>query len=463
MLVDRYESDKFFEAILDIAIEIEPMLMELDKVLADEELYGLLRGNMAQRYEKTTQTGRNSTPVEVVLRMLMVKHLYKLSYEQTERQVKDSLALRWFCRVYFEVVPDDTTLIRWANLVQPQTLQAFNERVVKLATELKVTRGRKLRTDGTVVESNIQSPRDSQLLVDSVRVLGRTLSRAKGVLTEQTELGQALFRNRVRAAGKLGRTISQQLGKGTQQAQEAGRQAYQRLIQTVKLTLKQATQVTQVLKTQPSPVGQRLQETLETFMPRAQQVIDQTSRRVLQAEQVPASQKIVSIFEPHTDIIRRNKAGKPVEFGHKVWLDEVEGGIVSHYRILEGNPSDDRQWQPALEHHDRLFGKPPHQASADRGLHSVDNEDLAAQLGVKRIILPKPGYKSPKRQQHEKQPWFKRGRRWHNGVEGRISVLKRRHGLDKCLYHGQDGFQRWVGWGVIANNCLAIATHQALR
>jgi len=460
MLVDRYETDKFFEAILDIAIEIEPMLIELDKVLADEELYQLLRTDMAQRYEKTTQTGRNSTPVEVVLRMLMVKHLYKLSYEQTERQVKDSLALRWFCRVYFEAVPDDTTLIRWANLVQAQTLQAFNERVVKLATALKVTRGRKLRTDGTVVESNIQSPRDSQLLVDSVRLLGRTLGRAKTVLTEQTELGQAVFRNRVRAARKLGRTISQQLGKGTEQAKEAGRQAYQRLMHIVKLSLEQAGQVTQALKTQPSPAAQRLQDTLETFMPRAQQVIDQTSRRVLQAEQVPANEKIVSIFEPHTDIIRRNKAGKPVEFGHKVWLDEVEGGIVSHYRILEGNPSDDRQWQPALEQHDRLFGKPPHQASADRGVHSVDNEDLAHELGVKRIILPKPGYKSIKRQQHEKQPWFKRGRRWHNGVEGRISVLKRRHGLDKCLYRGQDGFQRWVGWGVIANNCLAIARYQ---
>lgn len=459
MLVDRYKADKFFLAILDIAVEIEPILLQLDRLLEDEELYGLIRADLAQRYEKTTQTGRNSTPVEVVLRMLAVKHLYKLSYEQSERQVKDSLSLRWFCRVYFETVPDDTTLIRWANQIQPETLKGFNDRLASLAAELKVTKGRKLRTDGTVVESNIQSPRDSQLLVDSVRVLGRTLSRAKEVLADQTGLAKQLFRNRLRSARKLGRTISHQLGKRTEQAKAAGRQAYERLMEIVQLTLEQATQVAQALKALPTQPAQRLYETLDTFIPRAQQVIDQTTRRVLHAEQVPASDKIVSIFEPHTDIIRRNKAGKPVEFGHKVWFDEVDGGIVSDYRVLAGNPSDDTQWQPALEHHHQLFDRPPDQASADRGVHSAANEDFAQQLGVKRIILPKPGYKSKKRQQYEKQPWFKRGRRWHNGVEGRISVLKRRHGLDRCLYHGHDGFQRWVGWGVIAHNCLVIAKH----
>ena len=229
--------------------------------------------------------------------------------------MKDSLALRWFCRVYFERVPDDTTLIRWANQIRPETLKAFNDRLVKLAAEMKVTKGRKLRTDGTVVESNIQSPRDSQLLVDSVRVLGRTLSRAKTILGEQTELGKETFRNRLRSARKLGRTISQQMGKRTEKAKEAGVAGYKRLIQTVKQTITQATEVADALKGQASQSSERLQETFETYIARAQQVIDQTTRRILQGEQVPASDKIVSIFEPHTDIIRRNKTGKPVEFG----------------------------------------------------------------------------------------------------------------------------------------------------
>jgi IS5 family transposase len=434
-------------------------LLKLDKILDDEELYRLIREDLSQRYEKTTKTGRNSTPVEVVLRMLAVKHLYKLSYEKTERQVKDSLALRWFCRVYFEAVPDDTTLNKWANQVQAETLKAFNQRLVHLATELKVTKGRKLRTDGTVVESNIQSPRDSQLLVDRVRVLGRTLSRAKEIVGQQSEVVKETFRNRIRSARKLGRRISQQMGKRTEAAKQAGQQAYKTLIKTVQLTIEQASLVREALQEDLSEQAQRLQDTLETFIPRAQHGIDQATRRVLHGEPVPARDKIVSIFEPHTDIICRKKANKPVEYGHKVWLDEVEGGLVTDFRVLDGNPSDDTQWQPALEHHQQQFGRPPDQASADRGVHSADNERLAKKLRVKRIVLPKPGYKSLQRKQHENLPWFKRGRRWHNGVEGRISVLKRKYGLDRCLNHGQDGFQRWVGWAVIANNCQIIASH----
>ena len=459
MLIDRYEADKLFEKILEITVEIEPMLIKLDRLLDDDELYRLIRHDFGQRYEKTTETGRNSSPVEVVLRMLAVKHLYHLSYEKTEKQVKDSLVLRWFCRVYFEAVPDDTSLIRWANQIQPETLKAFNQRLTRLASEQKVTRGRKLRTDGTVVESNIQSPRDSQLLVDSVRVLGRSLSRAKAILSQQGELATTTFRNRLRSASKLGRQISQQMSKGSEQAKQTAQHSYQALINIVQRTIKQATVVAQALKTAANCPAQRLHQTITTFIPRAQQVIDQTRRRVLQDQKVPACDKIVSIFEPHTNIIRRNKSNKPVEYGHKVWLDEVEGGIVTDFRVLAGNPNDDRQWLPALEHHCQQFGRPPDQASADRGVHSAQNELLAQQLGVKRIILPKPGYKSQQRQRQEKLPWFKRGRHWHNGIEGRISVLKRKYGLDRCLYHGHAGFQRWVGWAVIANNCQVIASH----
>jgi IS5 family transposase len=141
-----------------------------------------------------------------------------------------------------------------------------------------------------------------------------------------------------------------------------------------------------------------------------------------------------------------------------VWLDEVDGGIVSGYRILEGNPSDKHQWKPSLDHHVELFDRAPDQASADRGVYSAPNEAYAEKIGVKRVILPKPGHKSEARRQHEKQRWFKRGRRFHAGVEGRISVLKRKHGLDRCLYHGEDGFERWVGLGVIAGNLAVMGT-----
>ena len=171
---------------------------------------------------------------------------------------------------------------------------------------------------------------------------------------------------------------------------------------------------------------------------------------------MPAAEKIPSLFEPHTAIIRRGKAGKETEFGHKVWLDEVDGGIITRWDVLAGNPPDTEQWQLAIDHHLRLFDKPPHQASADRGVYSPDNEAYALDQGVKRVILPQPGRKADARLIHEAQPWFKRGRKFHAGVEGRISVVKRKHELDLCRDHGEDNFDKWVGWGVIANNLTLI-------
>ena len=456
MLQDRYETDKIFESILKLTNEMDPVLAEIDGLLDDEELYQLIRDDLARRCPKTEVTGRNSTPVEVILRMLAVRRLYRLSYEQTEYQVRDSLVLRQFCRVYLQDVPDDTTLIRWAGLIQPETLERFNLRLTQLAAQLKVTRGRKLRTDGTVVESNIHPPSDSSLLADSVRVLGRTLSRARQVLGEQAELGQDVFRNRIRSVRRLARQVGDAMRRRGEQAKEEGKAVYRRLIQAAEATIVQAQQVLPVLQEQATCQAKKLTQTLETFIPKAEQVVAQTIRRVLHQENVPAREKIVSIFEVHSDIIQRNKAHKPTEFGHKVWLDEVDGGIVTRWDVLDGNPNDDRQWLPSLDHHIERFGKAPQQASADRGVHSSYNEYQAQQRGVQRVILPKPGRRSDVRLKHERQAWFKRGRKWHNGVEGRISVLKRCYELNRCRDHGQEGFEKWVGWGVIVANLKTI-------
>jgi IS5 family transposase len=177
------------------------------------------------------------------------------------------------------------------------------------------------------------------------------------------------------------------------------------------------------------------------------QVIEQTTRRILDQEKIPAGEKIVSMFEAHRNIIQRNKARLPTEYGHKVWLDEVEGELVTRWKVLAGNPNDDQQWRPVLEHHQERFGHPPNQASRDRGVHSLDTEGVAKENRVQRIILPQSGYKCEERKQHEKQAWYRCGRNWHVGVEGRISVLKRRFGLDRCLDHRKMGFEKWVAAG----------------
>jgi IS5 family transposase len=460
MLRDGYAVDKFFMEIASRVSTMDRVLVEIDKVLDDIELFQRVKDDLSQRYAKTTKTGRSSTPVEVIVRMLAVKHLYHLSYEQTEQQVRDSLVLRHFCRVYFEQVPDDTTLLRWANQLQPETLVAFNQRLAHLAQQLRVTQGRKLRTDGTVVETNIAYPSDSKLLADGVRVLGRTLSRIRRALGDSVH-AVTLFRNRTRSARHVARRIQQAARRRGEGAIAAMQQSYQHLVSVAQATVVQVKDVLARFQTESTPSIQRDCQTLVTFVPRLEQVIEQTKQRVFAHEAVTASEKLVSLFAPHSCIIRRQKAGKETEFGRKVWLDEVEGGIVTHWSILDGNPADATQWQPALDRHRRLFGKPPRQASADRGLYSPTNEAYAQAQGVKRIILPKPGRTSAARRQHQAQPWFKRGRRFHAGVEGRISVLKRKHGLDRCRNHGEDGFQRWVAWGVIANNLTQIGTKLA--
>lgn len=459
MLREGYESDAFFWTIIEqLTIEMEPELAEIDSILDDDELFQLIKDDMAQRYPKTLETGRGSTPVEVGLRMLAVKRVYQFTYRQTEWHVGDSLVLRWFCRVYLNSVPDHTTLNRWALLIKPETLHAFNERITAIATELKVTRGRKLRTDGTVVETNIAYPRDSKLLADGVRVISRTLKRAKALVQETAPVSAETFRDRTRSARNQAYHVANRARQRSAAAKTGMQKAYRRLVKVTQASVAQALRVLSMLKAEGSLLAYHLADTLETFIPRVEQALDQTVRRVFQEEKVPAQEKIVSLFEPHSAIIRRQKAGKPTEFGHKVWLDEVDGGIVTRWEVLEGNPPDADQWQPAIDHHSEQFGKSPDQASGDRGLYSPDNEAYARQQGVKRIILPKPGRKTEKCRQYEAQSWFRRGRRFHAGVEGRISVLKRKHGLDRCLDHGEDGFDKWVGWGVIAGNLSVMGT-----
>ena len=464
MLRDRFEPDtRFWQIIEQLAIEMEPELAQIDSILDDDQLFQMIKNDMAQRYPQTLETGRNSTPVEVNLRMLAVKRLYQFTYRRTEWHVGDSLVLRWFCRIYFNSVPDHTTLNRWALLIRPETLHAFNDRITAIATELKVTRGRKLRTDGTVVETSIAYPTDSKLLADGVRVLSRTLKRAKDMVKDTTQLTAKTFRDRTRSARNQARRIARRARQRSSAAKEDMQKAYQRLVHVTRATVKQAETVLDTIRTESSQAAQHLVETLETFLLRVEQALSQTVRRVFEGESVPAREKIVSLFEPHTDIIRRQKAGKPVEFGHKVWLDEVDGGMVTAWRVLDGNPPDDEQWRPAVDHHLQQFDKPPWQASGDRGLYSPANEAYARQQGVKRIILPKPGRKTAQRKQYESQSWFKRGRRFHAGVEGRISVVKRKHGLDRCLDHGQEGFDKWVGWGVIAGNLAVMGRTLAAK
>lgn len=463
MIVDRYEPLDVFALVPQLTLAMDPELAELDHLLEDDAIVLQVKNDLTRRHRHSRTRGRHSTPVEVILRMLVIRRLYDWSYEETEHFVADSLVLRQFCRVYLEAVPDDTTLIRWANLIGPTTLQVVHDRVVELARTLKVARGRKLRTDGTVVETTMHHPTDSSLLSDGIRVVSRLVKRAKGLVGDAVASGQNLFRDRTRSAKRQAHQIGEALRRRGEQADLGRRDAYRRLLAVTEASLDQASSVQRLLAGHSAKAAAKVQAELARVVPLIEQVIDQTGRRVFEGQSVPAAQKLVSLFEPHTRIIRRGKARQPTEFGRMVWLDEVDGGIVSRYQILAGNPSDASHVGASLAHHQRVFGRPPAIFTGDRGVHTAENELSARLLGVERVALPQPGAKSGERRAYERQRWFRRALRFRAGVEGRISVLKRRGFLGRCRDKGENGFGRWIGWGVITANLTTIARTSAAR
>ncbi len=243
MIVDRYDPVNLFELVPKLMTDFEPELRELDHLLDDDLILQRIKADLARRAPHSLTRGRHSTPVEVILRLFVVKRLDKWSYEATEQFVGDSLVLRQFCRLYLQPVPDDTTLIRWAKLIGPETLQQINARVVEFATQMKVTRGRKLRVDSTVVETTIHYPTDSALVGDGVRVISRLLHKAKTVLGIGSELGKSVFRSRTRIARRIAQQLHRVARRKGEEAAEDLKHASSKLLNIAKTSRKQAAHV----------------------------------------------------------------------------------------------------------------------------------------------------------------------------------------------------------------------------
>jgi IS5 family transposase len=464
MLIDRYAPEDVFARVPELAEQTDPVLRQLDRLLEDDELFQRVRTDLARRYPQTICHGRHSTPVEALLRLLVVQHLFNWSFRETERRVADSLVLRWFCRVYFQRVPDATTLLRWANTIQPATLHALLDRVVVLARQAKrpggTRTGRKLRLDGTVVQTAIHHPTDSSLLVDGVRVLSRALRRSKPLVGEHLAGVRDAFRTRLRGVRRGLQSLHRLARRQGEEAAEARAAVYRKLVAITERTVSQAQRVREALETaaaRGAAGAPRLAEQLDRFVPLVRRVIAQARRRVLEGAQVPASEKVVSLFEPHTRIIPRHKGGAAVEFGRTVVLDEVEGGIVTRYRLLADGDAERGELASALPHHQALFAHPPTLVAGDRGIHGPDNERLAQHAGVKHLVIPRSGTVSAAQRAKERSPAWRRRYRFRAGIEGRISSLRRDYGLRRCAYHGDAGMERCVGWGVIASNLRHVA------
>jgi Transposase domain (DUF772) len=441
---------------------LDPALRRVDALLSDEVLIDAVWAVLRRRRPQSARRGRPGTPAEVVLRLLVLKHLKGWSYAQLEWEVRGSVAYRYFCRIGGGTVPDAKTLVRLGQLLDGPALQDVLARVVAVAREQQVTRGRRLRIDTTVVEAAIRHPTDSGLCADAVRVVSRALRR----------LGQAgiTLPTRVRDVRRSVRRRVYEIGQAMRRRGEAATAAlqrpYRRLLRVTGRLVRQAATTAAAVPAQLGGLSAAQQRVaagalavLETILPRARQVLAQTRARILRGETTSAG-KLVSLFEPTAQILRRGKPHRPTEFGRLVEVHETEGGIVTAIGVVDGK-ADAPLLVPAVEQHGVRFGRAPCLVATDRAFYSTEGERRVRELGVHHAVIPKPGFRSRERIAYEQRRWFRRGRAWRAGGEARIARLKHCFGLARARSRGDPGMARTIYWAAIANNLLAIAARAA--
>jgi IS5 family transposase len=437
----------------------EEWMKHADQVLADKEIVAAVYEALAKRHPQSRTRGRRGAPAEVVLRLLVLKHMRNWSYGVLEREVRANLVYRDFTRVGSAKMPDAKTMGRWGVAVGPEVIQQIHDRMVHIARDHRVAEGRRMRVDTTVVETNIHYPTDSSLLGNGVRVLIRTMKKITGIVGA----AGAKLRDRSRSVKLRVLEIARAARSKSPPSQARLKEAYRKLLDTTGRVLGQAqrfaTEIRDGVKSSASRLHQAalegLRGKLEAMAPRLQQVIRQTKARVF-AGDTHAEGKIVSLFEPSTEVIRKGKAGKPTEFGKMVKLQEAENQIVIAYEVYDQRPSDSDLLIAAIETHQAKLGCMPRLVAADAAFYSAKNEAAAKARGVKRVCIPNRSTKSAERKREQKKRWFRNGQKWRTGSEGRISVVKRRHGLNRSRYKGDAGMKRWVGLGVIADNLVNI-------
>ncbi|OVE73959.1 hypothetical protein BVX93_00650, partial [bacterium B13(2017)] len=364
--------------------------------------------------------GAKGTNAEQLIRYLIVKFRYNASYGEAREMVNNNIYLRNFSKFsWFKKVPQRRALNELANKIGPQTIKALNQLLIEAAKNLNLIKGEEIRFDTTVCETNIHYPTDNRLLWDVVKTVTTMMIQLK---TDKPWIGA--FPNRTRRIQKLSQKIFRSAKKKTKRFKTHYREA----IRVTKEVLNRASN--QLEKISCTSILDMIQiEIIKDHIEIGNKIIDQAERRVFKGEKVKASEKIYSIYERHTECIVRGKAGKNVEFGRKILLTETKGGVITQYDVLKGNPKDDNLLENILKTHKDLFDVYPSKTAGDRGFYSKGNEQL---LQEKNILngIPKKGYKNKKQKEWEKSKIFKQNQKFRNGIEGRISVLKNKYGMN---------------------------------
>jgi len=438
-------------------IHLDPVLQRVAEFLeTNTTLIELVRKDLVRGLKKP-DAGRDGITPAQTLRSLVLMRIKNWHYRDLRERINDGFTLRAFTQFDCNSVPKHDAFNRAFNRITPATLAVINQQVVRAAVELGVEDGKHLRVDTTVVETNIHWPTDATLLWDTVR----TITRLVLELHEKLPRGVKSFTNRTRSARRRMQQI-QRMSARQRELQQTLK--YRELIGITNEVIRNARRVIGVAKRvrkvdvlTHAAIGAICKQIGE-FCALGDRVIDQARRRVLEGETVPVEEKVYSIFEPHTDLIKRGKTLKPVEFGHKVFLAESVRGLITEYRVLDGNPVDSDHVEASLEHHKEFFQQVPDRYAADRGFYTVENVQKCKDAGVSQVCIPqRGGQRTAEQEELERSRVFKQGQRFRAGIEGRISVLFRGRGMKRCLLKGRERFEILVGAAVLANNLMRIA------
>ncbi len=429
----------------EIELEMISSILDETSTIYDHVLQDLNGGLKVER----NRTGANGMSAEQVTRAAIVMKLFNFTYEDLAFHISDSRSLRLFCRIgIFDKGFKKSALNQNIKRIRPETWELISLDLLAYAKDNDIEKGRKARVDCTVVESNIHPPYDSMQLYDSVRVLTRLLTQAR----DDFKL-RIVFTDHRRRAKK--RMTAIQYAKGEKERLSP----YTDLLKVTRKTIGYAIKAEEIIGGHYTANFQLLGllDAIRHYGDLARQVYDQTYRRVIQGESVPADQKVFSIFEDHTDIIIKDR--RESNYGHKICLTGGASNLILDCVILEGNPADSKLVEKMLDRQNQVYGRYPLKVALDGGFASKGNLAVAKARGVKDVCFAK------KRGLDEgdmcRSPYvYRKLRQFRAGIESGISWLKRSFGLTRCTWKGFRSFKSYVLSSVVAANLITIARKQ---
>jgi transposase, IS5 family len=420
---------------------IDRSLYELDEELRKiDEL--LCQSTLLKPFEEVfdESLGRPGTPVGIYLRMMYLKFRWGLSYEEVEKEVRERLPWRYFCRLsLMDPIPDATTLIKLNQRFGEDRITGLNQHLVKQLLKTRSIKPRRIRIDSTTLEAHISYPNDVGVIHQVVKTITRTAAcLGKKITSHVRATKRALF------------SWSQTAKANPKERKEKGRKILNKVAKLAKHTVEEGRKAFQSLGNSASDQSAKLKQRFFEQMELAQIILSQTEQKLQGMKSIP--ERIVSFHDSEARPIRKGKLNKAVEFGRTLQLVQDSSGVILHYEVHRGNPNDSTELLSVLRQTKTSLGIKPKELAADRGYYSADNVLKLGKAGIEKVGIPKVGRLSRKEKTHQRRKWFRQLQRFRCGIEASISMLKRKFGLGRVLAKGSAGTAIWTGLAIFAFN-----------